>query len=260
MKKFIVLIAVLALITANARSQETETTILKTKKGRIIMPEAGDIGLSIDAAPFLDYVGNMFSQGLNTAPSFGFTAQNPGALTFKYFLSENMALRAGLMIGTTRDVEYIPNITDQDKLNRLITASSAFGFSAGIEFARPVKNRLRGYYGGVVGFETLPHIDGHIKFTDAILIDYDYEKKGGTSTFIYLGGIAGVEYFVAPKIALGGEFGLYFANGFTSARKEIYQDPVMIEDGTNEIIVTERSSGMTITTSASGSLKLSFYF
>lgn len=260
MKKLISLATLICLFAAFSFAQETEN-ILKTKKGRVIMPEVGDIGLSVDATPFLNYAGNMFSQGFNTAPNFGFTAQNPGSITVKYFMQSNMALRVGLIIGSSRAVVNAPNFTDPDKLDKTVSSSSTLGLSLGAEFNRPIKNRLRGYYGGEVGLGYFAHPDGKIAFTDAVTADNDVLTKGGNTIEIYAAGLIGVEYFVAPKISLGGEFLVGMAFGSQSARKMFINDPALIEAmDTDEIVISEKSSAMALNTVASGAIKLSFYF
>ncbi|MBI9069190.1 MAG: hypothetical protein JEZ09_17975 [Salinivirgaceae bacterium] len=258
MKKLTLIVTLLSILTFSVYSQET-TEVLKTKKGRVIMPEAGDIGLSIDATPFLSYAGNLFNQNGNTAPTFNFTAQDPTSLTLKYFLKQDMAVRATFLLGSSRNVVNEPSISDPKKLDKTIYSATAFGFSGGIEYSRSIKNRLRGYYGGLVGFEYLPYTDdlgntGNVKYIDAINVKNDTKIIGGNTSTIYIAGLVGVEYFFASKISIGGEF--YFSGGFgsTSERRQTFSN------GSEDNISQEKSNGMGFMTSASGALKLSFHF
>ena len=79
MKKSLTLLA-LALGISTSFAQE-----LKSKKEEMILPEAGDWGLAIDADPFLRYAGNFFGKTTtNAAPTFNFfTTAN--TITGRYF-------------------------------------------------------------------------------------------------------------------------------------------------------------------------------
>ena len=50
---------------------------LTSKKGETMLPEAGDWAVQFDAAPFLNYAGNLFNAGA-TAPGADFV--NAGAI------------------------------------------------------------------------------------------------------------------------------------------------------------------------------------
>jgi len=137
------------------------------------------------------------------------------------------------------------------KENRWISSSSAFGLSAGIE-KRKGKTRLQGLYGGEIGFYVSSSKD---KFSygnkliapgsgvTAIIVDSIgdnipgafninknppventdlnggriTERKNGTQFSFGLRGFIGVEYFIIPKISIGGEFGMGL--GFTTVGK-----------------------------------------
>lgn len=137
------------------------------------------------------------------------------------------------------------------KENKWVRSSSAFGLSAGLE-KRKGKTRLQGLYGGEIGFYISSAKD---KFTygnkliapgsgvtaitvdavgdsipGALNIDKNppvastdlngariTERKYGTQFSFGLRGFIGVEYFMLPKISIGGEFGMGL--GFTTIGK-----------------------------------------
>ena len=82
MKKSLTLLA-LALGISTSFAQE-----LKSKKEEMMLPEAGDWGLAIDADPFLRYAGNFFGKTTtNAAPTFNFFT-NDNTITGRYFTEE----------------------------------------------------------------------------------------------------------------------------------------------------------------------------
>jgi len=64
MKKTPLIIALFLLIGQHISAQEP----LKNKHGVLVMPEAGELALGFDAAPFLRYAGNLFN-GDNNSPN-----------------------------------------------------------------------------------------------------------------------------------------------------------------------------------------------
>ncbi|MBK6523479.1 MAG: hypothetical protein IPG08_14825 [Sphingobacteriaceae bacterium] len=162
MKKSLTLLA-LALGISTSFAQE-----LKSKKEEMILPEAGDWGLAIDANPFLQYAGNFFGKTTtNAAPTFNFFT-NANTITGRYFTDAQTCYRGSLRIGLGGASER-NMVADVLKMNAAATstatgwpAASAIvenvwkqsnttvGLAAGMEM-RKGKTRLQGYYGGEVG-------------------------------------------------------------------------------------------------------------
>lgn len=127
------------------------------------------------------------------------------------------------------------------KENKWKTTMSAIGISAGIE-KRKGKTRLQGIYGGELGFyvttlkekftygnnlvapgngiteitvdadgDSIPGANNIVKNPPIQGVDKNgariTERKYGTEFTLGLRGFLGVEYFIMPKISLGGEFG-----------------------------------------------------
>lgn len=251
--------------SAFAIAQTTTETKLVNKKGLSIHPEVGDWAIGVDATPFLNYAGNMFkiASANNVAPSFGFTAQNPGSLVGKYVAAENKFYRFGLTIGISANSEDVLNIRDDENPNQFTTSALAIGISAGIEHRRAFKNRLVGYFGYEAGVMQTPYngtsrnsgevITGKATYTDNEISSNSYVEKGGNTISISANGFVGVEYFFAPKIAISGEFGF----GLKAYRKgDRKYEP---ETGTKEIIDAKKQ-GFSLSPKSSGDLVLLFYF
>jgi hypothetical protein len=226
MKKIIVCSVLFFGITAIAVSQD-----LTSKNGVPILPQEGEWCIGADAVPFFIYMGNFFNgnQG-NGAPDFDFTGPYPMTLYVKHMASATWAMRGKLRISYNAftDKEFItkdaetpdPDVTVEDKAKR---SNMDIVLGAGAEMRRG-KGRLQGVYGaealimfgaGKDKFEygntwdpDVPHFVTN--FGDNYFIEYEgfiTENKQGTTFGFGLRGFVGVEYFFAPKISLGGEFG-----------------------------------------------------
>lgn len=315
MKKTITTVAVaLATITMNAQD-------LTSKKGEPYLPEAKDWGLGADATPLLQYAGNFFGKSTtNGAPTMNFATSNL-ALTGKYFLDAQTAIRGGLRLGfgstTTRNL-----VTDRSVVAPAITATpngypdqpaqvenswkhttNNIGLSAGIEKRRG-KTRLQGFYGGEVGIflgnssdkftygnslnpaTSTNTLEVGVTNADAFLggnnvtnlntatspLGRVTTRKNGSVFSFGIRGFAGVEYFILPKMSVGGEFGWGLGLSSTGASTSTY------ESVGNNNTSTDRMTGTTIVKGAkgngfeldtdntnsifgySGALRLNFYF
>lgn len=265
MKKIIILSSLFIATSLQTFAQNSVENKLVNKKGIAIHPEVGDWSIGVDATPFLNYVGNLvkIAQASNAAPSFGFTAQNPGTIVGKYVASENKVYRVALTIGISVESQDIVNPLNQSKPNTYKTSALALGLTAGIENRKPYKNRLIGFYGYEAGLLLKPYegfsratgnsIVGRISFESETNSSSNYIEKGGNRFSLIAAGFAGVEYFFAPKISLSGEFSLLFEAYMKTDRK---YEP---ETGSKEIIDAQRS-GVTISPVPSGALTLNLYF
>jgi hypothetical protein len=233
MRKLTIFFVSIAFSFAVVNAQE-----LVNKKGFTLLPESGDIALGFDAVPFFDFMLNTANIMNNT----GQTAQHPGfvsgfsnVIVGKYFLEDNMAVRGKIGINTlrTKDVDFfwdpadvLANPTDPDSWGELSdiekNSSSEIMIGAGIELRRG-HNRLQGFYGGelLIGFESSSSVYeyGVDMDTDAITNGWVpasrmLKNKSGSDIWVGLRGFVGVEYFFAPKISVGAEFG--WGLGFAS--------------------------------------------
>jgi hypothetical protein len=248
------LIAVLALATA-ASAQD-----LVSKKGEQFLPEKDDLGIGVDATPFLQYAGNFFGKtSTNTAPGFNFL-QSSQQITIRYFTDAKMAIRGGIRFGvvsqtlkqnanvrpaSTSTMNPYPNPKPVVE-NKWKQSETNIALTGGVEMRRG-KTRLQGYYGGELGIgysssrdrftygnslntsTTSPvDVDASDEFTGANNVEMSaipevagttslrvLDRKNGAVFAFGLRGFIGAEYFILPKMSIGGEFGwgISFATG-----------------------------------------------
>jgi hypothetical protein len=241
-----------------AQAEEPEKDVLRTKKGVPILPQKGDWAIGIDATPFFRYLGNIFTSNNNPYyPAFGFTAQQPGAIYGKYRVSESTAYRGSLLIGISNDVERSRNTTNPDQVDRTITSAVSIGLTAGIEKNRQVFGRLAGIYGVQAGLMKEPYNAGAYlgkrHFKDASDSNNNYRLTGGNTYSLLAGGFVGVEFYLAPRIALAGEFGY-------NVRFYMQGDRKYVPEAGSTTIQDYGAMGLGFAPSQSGNLQLLFYF
>ncbi|MBX3101127.1 MAG: hypothetical protein KF690_01305 [Bacteroidetes bacterium] len=261
MKKFTLFVA--ALFFAGAANAQDMTS----KRGVNILPEAGDISISMNANPFLDYVGTVLSAGGAGSTNFVQFLTTDNFIAGRYFLDETKAVRGGIRIGfgsTSSDNLVVggasgnTTFTETDK-----TSYNNITLTGGLEFRRGNYGRFQGYYGGelLIGF-------GGQKTTDEEIVDVTEgykqttEVKQGTTIKLGLQGFIGVEYFLAPKVALGGEFTWGLMLQSTGEGETTVTDTT---PGAPAIPATKTGKGSnfsldTGTGFTGGNLKLSFFF
>lgn len=227
MKKSTLFVAALALGMSTAFAQD-----LTSKKGEPILPEAGDYAIGVDAYPLLSYFGNMMNGNTNNAP-FGWNYTNSGQMiTGKMFASETMAYRGMIRIGFGSNTWNNPVVDDASTSTPVGMTEDTYkqswnniGLGGGIEWRRG-KGRLQGYWGGMLMFQMGGGKDSYTygnsfsASNPAPTTTIDFmtgatasvgsrvtENKWGSTMAFGLRGFAGAEFFVLPKISVGGEFG-----------------------------------------------------
>ncbi len=231
MKKLSILFSLMFVVTLLLNAQEE----LKNKKGEIILPEAGDYAIGIDASPIFNFFGN-FIKINQVAPfadpsSWNFV-DNTNAIYAKYFVDNQTAYRAVVRIGVvnTSDKEYVIQDGQSDPLvvveDKARYSNKNIILGAGIEKRRG-KTRLQGFYGGEAflmfggssakyeygnafsSSNTTPSMtnfnpaDPNVLAPSARILS----KKTGGTLGLGIRAFVGVEYFILPKISVGGEFG-----------------------------------------------------
>ena len=301
MKKSVLALA-LAFGVSSAFAQD-----LTSKKGEPILPEAGDWAIGIDATPFLDYAGKFLSNNGATAPSWHHL-NTTNTIIGKMFKDEKTAYRAILRIGMTnnkmrKDIVDVTVTTPPTfpalptmKEDVMKSSSTAIGLGAGMEFRRG-KTRLQGYYGadamlwyGGGTKETYTYGNALSTTTGAAStanssdfgtgnINPAYStsgysgrvvsKKGGNSFGFGVRGFIGAEYFLFPKISLGGEFGWGLGISSTGAVTSTVEqfNAAGAAVGSTDYTVTKKSGGFSLDTDvnkfgtgASGALRLNLHF
>lgn len=283
---------------------------LESKNGEAYLPAAGDWAVGIDATPFLNYFGNFIGggQNANAAPTWNFLTTNQ-TITGKYFVEDDMAYRGSLRLGfgsnsskvmtgdraSTTVVDY-PNLPDMVE-NKMKSSSMNVGIAVGLEKRRGF-GRLQGYYGAELGFNIMSssskyEYGNEITLSTAAVpvaptaaddfggnfyADPTYgfdsrelENKSGMGFGVGLRAFIGAEYFVLPRLSVGGEFG--WGLGFmSSGASSITTEMVGTNAGGAESIETitregNKSSSFGVDTEtntsmfgAAGSLRMVFHF
>ncbi|MCA6364864.1 MAG: hypothetical protein IM638_17670 [Bacteroidetes bacterium] len=260
MKKSTLIVAALAFGVTSAFAQD-----LTSKKGEPILPEAGDWAIGVDATPFLDYFGNFIGGNGSNYGTANWAFTNPFAMiTGKMFVSPNMAYRGMLRIGfgsetmknfVTDDASTATppaTVTDEMKVS-----GNFIGLGGGLEWRRG-KTRLQGYYGGMAmvmfgggktsysygnafsSTNTTPTTTSDfLTGTSAAAGSRITEDKSGSTLGFGVRGFIGAEYFVLPKLSVGGEFGW----GLALSRTGDGEQTVESWNGTAATSTTTKTAG-----------------
>jgi hypothetical protein len=236
-----VLLVVLCSAIATAQQPTTQPRLPDPKFDRIL-PTRGDIGLGLGLSPFLQYFGQLFTPD-NPAPTFNNATGLE--LSARYFLSPTTAIRGRLRLGynsTTTGFQAI-DVADSSRLNyvedEMRHRFTNIVIGGGIEKRRGY-GRLQGLYGGelLIGFEEAKstfEYGNALTGPDAVTASTNFGTTLGPSRFITslgyegrvteyrqaplirfgIAGFLGAEYFFAPKLSIGGEFGwsIFLASG-----------------------------------------------
>lgn len=248
---------------------------LVSKKGINILPESGEWAIGIDASPIFEYVGNMFNGTMeNSAPVFQNNSEYQGvpggfAICGKMMVDANTAYRARVRVGlnNTSDRTLVPDATDAGEFVEDESKTSNFGIAlgAGLEKRRG-SSRVQGVYGAeaMIGFgsSSTEEIYGNdIEDEFPFGGSRSLSSKSGSTIMFGVNGFVGIEYFVAPKVSVGGEYtwGLsIMSNGDGELVTETY-------DGTDDDTITTDTAGgssFSLDTGTRGqfAMKANFYF
>lgn len=294
MKKIIgVSLALVFSVSSIAQSNEQ----IQNKNGVDIMPVSGEFAIGMNAVPALNYLGDFFgfngnNSSLNGNKFVSYFSSN--TLFGKYMLSDDNAVRAHLRIGqfnnTFKNEVFDDASNDPDVLatDTYSSKSSIFNIGLGYEWRRG-KTRLRGIYGGELMYQfrtgtsreytygnafgngnaaptTTRWSTGGGVFAEEPIAERIASTNGGNFNGIGVRAFAGVEYYIAPKICLGTEFGWGVMGGFSSASTSTteFWDPTASGGTgavrTNEVIGAKSKSFTADTDNFGGSLYLMFYF
>lgn len=241
MKKISYILLLLGL-SLGAYSQEEVTAETQQPKKDVssFLPAAGDFAIGVDALPYIEFLGSMFGHDNNL-----YLGQS--TIYGKYFLSPDAAVRAELYLDYTTDVSkaYVrddanvltnPNAQIEDQR---VTKNNNVGFGLGFQKYRGY-GKLRGTYGVLasyyMGKSTTEYSWGNEMTTANTNPSSTNWYGAGTNpgsrnlvvknwgdNAVGIGVITGVEYFILPKICLGGELGLYYTYYWYNQESYTYQ-------------------------------------
>jgi hypothetical protein len=278
MKKALFFAGLFSLIPIISFSQEIAGPI--NKNGVPVLPAAGDIAFGISANPFLNFAGNLFNNSGTNSLSL---ALPDNALYGKYFLNSTNVIRVKLGISRTATSResIVPDDTNNDLTvtDRLDYINSSLTFSAGYE-KRKGSKRLQLFYGAELstGFSKSSYEYSYGNpFSEAYPFPtstYDFYNGGynqvnsrnteniESSGFgVGLRAFTGLEYFILPKISVGGEFGLgysrYFGGKNTINSERWDYANGRLETTTNQVSINYAQTASDI---SDGSIFLLFHF
>jgi hypothetical protein len=235
MKRKVLFVASLFLATATFAQDG-----LTSKKGEAYLPEAGDWALGFDAAPFIGYFGDFANGTSNNSMNAAWQDGARWSIVGKYFKDETTAYRGRVRIGfgsTSNDfigfydADADPNTNAVEYTNTAKTSNFNIVLGGGLEKRRG-NTRIQGYYGGelLISFGSSSEswdygraytadwsADEELPTFGSILGSGDQrvtERKAGSTFAFGLRGFVGVEWFIAPKVSLGAEYG--WGLGFSS--------------------------------------------
>lgn len=269
---------------------------VQNKNGVDIMPVQGEFGVGMNAIPVLNFVGDIFGYtGSNNAMSsnkfVNYFASN--TLFGKYMLTDNSAIRGHFRLGNTSfsAQNEVYNDTDNDPNNLVMDtysySATTFNLGVGYEFRRG-KTRLRGIYGGELMYQHQTGVNTDFTYGNTFgngnpaptstewfsyggvmnedpAAERQVSINGGNFNGIGIRAFAGVEYYIAPKICLGTEFGWGIMRGWSGNSTSITEswDPTANVTGAivrDEIIGAKSSSWNIDTDNFGGALYFMFYF
>ncbi len=236
-------------VATEASATGSSSLSLKSKRGYEILPQAGDWAIGISASGTLNYVGNLFNGNTGNFANGIFEYTNaPSLLNYtdgmnffgKKFITSNSAYRVRVNILANSNSEQYAVIKDEvtPDINYPAYVEDVYKYSqTGVTLGlgkelRRGSHRIQGVYGAeaLLGFYKSSENytygnDMNLNFpspTDAFGGTNNGERmtnfKSGTMIFAGVRGFLGAEYFFAPKMSIGGEFGytLGYANQGTS--------------------------------------------
>lgn len=232
-------------VTTTTTTTTASTSSLVSKRGEAYLPVGGEWAIGASANSFLRYAGNLFSGATvqNAAPTFDYAsnASNGVGIFGKLMVDENTAYRIRFNVSVRSNIHKAVVAQDQLAPDPNFPAfaedwrkvnTTAIVIAPGLEKRRG-STRLQGIYGGelVFGLSSSKTIFEYgnamsTNFTTPTSTEFNggvfgangfgnnilgatriTEYKFGSNFLLGARGFIGVEYFIAPKISLGGEFG-----------------------------------------------------
>lgn len=238
MKKVLITFS-LALLGVVAIAQDgVENTEDTTIKGRSNLPKAGDIGVGFDATPFFNYAGNMFNGAINNSLNL-----NDNTLYFRYFLSDNSAIRTSINLSTDintvkeyvrDDAAFFNDPTSRKQLiDQRVENMHSYSVKVGYQQYHNYKS-FRGFYGADLGYGysgtkktyeyanqmTVINPGPSTSIWGGVPTARPLVVKDGRQHAVSLGAFIGGEYYIISHLCIGAEFGLAYGMSFDGQEYE----------------------------------------
>jgi len=161
-----------------------------------------------------------------------------GLLRFRYFLTNQLALRLGATIGVNSEVENVYGGVTQNQKGTLKFNNGNYMLNLGIEKHFAGTDRLSPYVGGDLMIGTTTYSEkGTDTDGDIYVADFSYSQKGANIFVTGIRGVIGADYYFSKHVYLGAEAGLGFLYGKEGKTK------ITVTDGTDTETITLKSSG-----------------
>lgn len=269
MKKLTLTLLLIVSISFTSIFAQEESDALTNKNGKVILPQAGDWAIGIDATPFLTYFGGFLSNAGATAPTFntpnGFTVYG------KKFITSKTAYRGSVRfnMASTSNNNFISLPSDPtseaDQKEAFKTSTVDIMLNLGME-KRIGDNRIQGIYGasGVIGYNNngVTSRKNEVSTSNTYQGPFILKDKPGATFTLAAQAFVGVEYFVAPKISIAGEVSYLAGISMTGKGKTKVE---RWDNGTSSVSNTETtgtssSSSAFLNGNPTGNLRLMFHF
>jgi hypothetical protein len=252
---------------------------IQNEKGQDLMPVAGEIGVGVNAIPVFNYIGDIFglssnNTSLDTNKFVGYFGQQ--SLFGKYMLTDDNAVRVNLRVGqfnTTTSASLIDDFAGHpDSMTNDLrqTRQSDINIGIGYEFRRG-KNRLRGIYGGELLWSRSKSRENYtygnafgVTNPSPSTVDFTIgppfiASPQATRTRSIVNGtiqglgvrlFGGIEYYFAPKICVGTEFGWSLGGAWQgeSVTTTEFWSPLALDPATSQpgAVDFQESEGFTV--------------
>ena len=282
MKKILAAVILLSLFKL-ASAQD-----MLTKKGMPILPEPKDWSVGLQADPFLNYFGNLFTNENNTS---SVKPQIPLTIVGLYVKDNITAYRLKFRLGLGS--HSVNNFVDDDSYSGLPPNAKTTDtwkhnytqlvFGAGLQQSRG-KGRLRGIYGVDLSFGYGSTTDSY-SYGNAFTTDnsdptstIDWTQTDSTGNYLNgpvssrtsqiknpsifdftLSTFLGAEYFFAPKISLSAEYGFGFVLS-ASGEKETFTVSDNDSSGKETSTRNGKTSNFSLDVRDIGAIVLHLYF
>lgn len=285
MKKTVLFTAALFAVTA-ASAQTGEIT---SNRGENWLSQDGDWAITFDAAPLLNYAGNLFNNGNNSnvmsmnnlisSRGYQYMANGDGGngldiggvvIGGKKLIDANTAYRGQIRLGfgSHKETNLVDDATSTSNPPAQVddvTKYNFMGIDLGVGLEKRVgSTRVVGVYGAMfdIGFGSAKKT---MEYGNALTANNpgtrNTEEKMGSTMGLGLRAFAGIEWFCAPKISLGAEYtwGVTMSSkGHTSTTSETWNGSA-VESTTTDGGTKTNDFG--IDTGVSGaSIGVNFYF
>ena len=170
-----------------------------------------------------------------------------GGLGFKYFIGNNMAIRAGLGFSTTSATVKNPTSpTPAGQLDESKLSDMSFSIVPGFQYYLLQTGPLAGYAGAQISFKSTSRTrEGSATDAEGFAKDHKFTKS---TTEFGLSVFGGFEWFPWSNISFSGEYRIGFGSSSTTEERKTANTTAKIE-GSGTVIGTASGNAASLTLS-----------